>query len=122
MGILRDWGGIISATMSKKNTRPSRTVTLSVTFSPESGGSINAINADSWKKHPRFLFTKQVDVLPQDLVKSQSRAIRVETFPIALKFDRHLGSNATEMPVKFQSDTVIVISNLGASRHHEILR
>ena len=48
------------------------------------------------------LFTKRTDVLPQDLVKSRSRAIRVETFPIAaLKFDRHIGSSAAELPVTF---------------------
>ena len=48
------------------------------------------------------LFTKRTDVLAQDLVKSRSRAIRVETFPIAaLKFDRHIGSSAAELPVTF---------------------
>ena len=47
------------------------------------------------------LFTKQTDVLLQDLVKSRSYEIQVETFQIALKFDRHLCSSAAEMPVKF---------------------
>ena len=37
------------------------------------------------------------------------------------KFDRHLGSSAAEMPVKFQSDTTILTSNLAASRLEEIL-
>ena len=46
-------------------------------------------------------FTKRMP----DLVKSRSRGIRISTFPIALKFNRHLGSSAAEMPVKFQSDT-----------------
>ena len=63
-----------------------------------------------------------MDVLPQDLVKSRSREIRIQTFPIALKFDRHLGSSAGKMPVKFQSDTIIKTSNLAASSLHEILR
>ena len=39
--------------------------------------------------HPVPLFTKQ----KADLVKTRSREIQVETFPIALKFDRHLGSS-----------------------------
>ena len=43
-------------------------------------------------------------------------------FPIALTFDRHLGSDATEVPVKFQSDTVIITSNLAASKLHEICK
>ena len=33
-----------------------------------------------------------------DHVKFRSRGIRVYTFSIVLKFDRHLGSNAAEMP------------------------
>ena len=41
-------------------------------------------------------------------------------FSVALKFDRHLGSGATEMPVKFQSDKIIITSNLAASRLREI--
>ena len=46
------------------------------------------------------LFTEQMDVLPQDLVKSQNLNIRAQTFPIALKFDRHINNRAVEMPVK----------------------
>ena len=69
---------------------------------------------------PGLLFTKWTDVLRQDLVKSRSREIRVSTSLIALKFVRHLGSSAAEMPVKFQSDTRIITSNLAASRLHEI--
>ena len=38
------------------------------------------------------------------------------------KFDRHLGSSAAEMPVKFRSDAVIITSNLAASILHEIWR
>ena len=38
------------------------------------------------------------------------------TFLTALKFDRHLGSSVAEMPVKFQSDTIIITSNLAGSR------
>ena len=43
-------------------------------------------------------------VLPPNLVKSQSREIGRYNDHIALKFDRHLGSAATELLVKFQSD------------------
>ena len=60
------------------------------------------------------LFIKRTGVLSQDLVKSRSREIRVKTFPSALKFDRHLGSSAAEMPTKFQSDTIIATSSLAA--------
>ena len=39
-----------------------------------------------------------------------------------MKFDRHIGSNAVEVPVKFQSDRTILNTNLAASRLYEILR
>ena len=71
---------------------------------------------------PGHLFTEQTSVLPQDLVKSRGRDIRVWTIPIPLKFDRHIGSSAAEMPIKFQSDTNIITFNLAASILHEILR
>ena len=71
---------------------------------------------------PGPLFIEQTDVLSQDLVKSRSREIRILTFLIAIKYDRHLGSRAAEMPVKFQIDTIIMTSNLAASRLHEIRR
>ena len=61
------------------------------------------------------LFTKPTGVLPQDLVKFRSCEIG------ALEFARHIGSSAAEMRVKFQSDTIIITSNLATSRHHEIL-
>ena len=68
------------------------------------------------------LFTKQTDVLLQDLAKPRSREIRVLTFPVALKIDRHLGSGASEMPVKFQSGTIFIAPNLATSRLREILQ
>ena len=71
---------------------------------------------------PRPLFTERTDVLPQDLLMSRSREIRVYAFPIALKFDWHLGSSAAEMPVKYQSDKIIIRPNLAASRLHETWR
>ena len=39
-----------------------------------------------------------------------------------MKFDRHIGSTAAEVPVKFQSDRIILNKNLAASRLYEILR
>ena len=49
-------------------------------------------------------------------MKSWSRHIQVNKFPIALKFD----SSAAKVPVKIQSDKIIMTSNLAASRLHEI--
>ena len=46
---------------------------------------------------------------------------QIYTFPIALKVDRHIGSNA-EMPVTFPSSTNIITPNLADSRLHETLR
>ena len=62
--------------------------------------------------NPEPLFTKRTDVLPQDIVKILSRKIQIQTFQIAVKFDRDLGSSAAEMPVKFQRDTVNIASNI----------
>ena len=39
-----------------------------------------------------------------------------------MTFDRHFGSSAADVPVKFQSDTTIQSTNLVASRLYEILR
>ena len=71
---------------------------------------------------PGPLFTKRYDVLPPNLVKSRSREIGCYNDRIALKFDRHLGSAAAEMPVKFQSNWKSQNPNLAASRLHEILQ
>ena len=69
------------------------------------------------------LFTKRTDALLQDLVKSAGKPrVSGSDVSIALKFDRHIGSSAAEMPVKFQSDMIIITSNLVASRLHEIWR
>ena len=46
----------------------------------------------------------------------------LEATRVALKFDRHIGSTAVEVPVKFQSDRTILNTNLAASRLYEILR
>ena len=55
-------------------------------------------------------------------MKSRSYEIGSLNYRIALKFDRHFGSNAAEVPVKFQSDWAILNTNLAASRFHEILQ
>ena len=75
-----------------------------------------------WMTEAVRLFSKWTDVSPHDLVKSRSREIRVYTFPIALIFYKHLRSIAAEMPVKFQSDAIIITSNLAASRLHDTWR
>ena len=69
---------------------------------------------------PRLNIRK--DVLSLDLVKSRSHEIGTLNCRIALKFDRHIGSNAAEVPVKFQSDRTILNTNLATWRLHEILR
>ena len=42
--------------------------------------------------------------------------------PIALKINRHLGSSAAEMPVKIQSDTIIITPIPATSRLREVWR
>ena len=68
------------------------------------------------------LFTKRLDVLPPNLVKSRSREIGCYNYRTALKLDRHLGSGAAEGPVKFQSDWKSLNPNLATSRLYEILQ
>ena len=46
--------------------------------------------------------------------------VMIYTFLISPKLDRNLGSSATETPVEFRSDTIIITFNLGYSRLHEI--
>ena len=55
------------------------------------------------------------------LVKYQKHEIGSLNYRIALRFDRHLGSTAAEVPAKFQLDRTIVNTNLSASRLCEIL-
>ena len=54
--------------------------------------------------HAGPLFTKRTDILPQDLVKSRSHESGCYNDRVAIKFDMHLGSTASEVPVKFQGD------------------
>ena len=55
-------------------------------------------------------------------VRSRSHEIGTLNCRIALTFDRHTGSTAAEVPVKFQSERTILNTNLAASRLYEILR
>ena len=66
--------------------------------------------------------TKWTDDLPQDLVKSRSREIESYIDRISLQFDRHLGSTAADVLVKFQSDMESLNPNPVATRLQEILR
>ena len=68
-----------------------------------------------------ILGTKQIEVLTQDLVMSQSHEIGCYKNHIALKFDRQLDSAAAEMSVKFQSHWKSPNANLAVSRLHEVL-
>ena len=68
------------------------------------------------------LFTKQYDVLPPNLVKSWSRETGCYGDRMAPKFDRHLGSTAADVPLKFKNDWKSLSPNLAASKLHEILQ
>ena len=46
--------------------------------------------------------------------------VMIYTFLISPKLDRNLGSSATEMPVEFRSDTIIITFSLAYSILHEI--
>ena len=66
-----------------------------------------------WKDPgPRLNVRKYV--FSKDLVKSRSHEIGTLNSYIALKFDRHIGSTAAEVPVKFQSDRTILNTNIAA--------
>ena len=54
-------------------------------------------------------------------MKCHSREIDSLNYCIALKFDWHLGSSAAEVPVKFQSDSTSLNTNLVTLRLCEIL-
>ena len=71
---------------------------------------------------PVSLFTKQINVLLQDLAKYRSRESRYNNDRIAVKCDSHLDSSTAEVPVKFQSDWKSLNPNRAASSLHEILR
>ena len=50
------------------------------------------------------------ELLTKDLMQYKIREIRIKTLLIALKTDTELAISAGEMPVQFQSDTIITQS------------
>ena len=68
------------------------------------------------------LFTKWMDILTSDLVKSQGHNIGCYNDCITLKFHMHLGSSAAAAPLEFQNDCKSLNSNLAVSSLREILR
>ena len=54
-------------------------------------------------------------------MKALTHEIGSLNFLVALKFDRHIGSSAAEVLVKFQSDQAILNTNIVALRLHMIL-
>ena len=71
---------------------------------------------------PGPLLTKRTDSLLQNPLNLEAARLGFILFSIALKFDRHIGNSAAEMPVQFQSDTMIMTSNRATLRLHEIWR
>ena len=65
---------------------------------------------------PGSHFNIRQDVLSWDLVKPRSREIGCLRYRIALKFDRHIGSSAANVPVKFQGDLTILNKSKGISK------
>ena len=55
-------------------------------------------------------------------ISGSLKAARLDVTIIVLKFDRHLGSTAAKVHVKFQNDWKSLNPNLVASKLHEILR
>ena len=67
-------------------------------------------------------FNIRQGILLLDLVKPRCRKIGSLIYCITLKSDRHIDSNAADVPIKFQSNRTILNTNLVASRLHEILQ
>ena len=79
----------------------------------------NAINKTYWD-HGLYSLSGQTSC------RKTSRNLEAARFKFKLsnysKFDKHLCSTAAEMPAKFQSDTIFIISNLEAPKLREIWR
>ena len=71
---------------------------------------------------PRLLYTKRTDALSQDLAKTRSHEIWVQTFPIPLICYMYLGSTIAETLVKIQRDSIIIPHSLVSSRFRETWR
>ena len=74
------------------------------------------------QQHTGLLFAKWTDVLPKEITKSRSCKIGFYNYHIPLKFDRHHGSDAAEVPVKFQINRKSLKPSLTAFKLHKILR
>ena len=61
---------------------------------------------------PRPLFTKQTDVLQQDLAKFRSREICSYICWIAIKFYSQIGITAADISDKFQSGPRVMTPNI----------
>ena len=68
------------------------------------------------RRWPGPVYTKRTNVLPPTLANSRGSEIGSYNGRISLKFNRHLGSTAAEVPVKFQSDQKSLNPNIVASR------
>ena len=68
-----------------------------------------------------FLLSGKTDVLPPNLAKSRSHEFGYYNDRIVLKFDRHLGCGAAEVPVNFQSGWKSLNPTLAASKLRETL-
>ena len=55
-------------------------------------------------------------------MKPRGNEIGSLNYCIMLKFNRHIGSTATDVPVKFQSNRKILNTNLAALKLREILK
>ena len=85
-------------------------------------GSIAVLSVLVWCSL-QFSLPRAPSQYPKRRLSVRSRKVsKPRDCRIALKFDRHIGSNAAEVPVKFQSDRTILNTNLAASRLYEILR
>ena len=82
--------------------------------------NINFVDVDGKYIKAQGLYSPSEEsvVLQPIVVKPRSRQIGCYNDRIALKFDRHLGSAADEVPGKFQRDRKSLNSNLAASKLH----
>ena len=68
----------------------------------------------------RLIFNMGI-AIPGKTVFLIETAPRIQRQPMDSPIYKASDAALPEMPVKFQNDTIIITSNLGDSRHHEIL-
>ena len=76
---------------------------ISIIFAADEHNASTMPRMFQWCVDTGPLFTKQYDALQPNLVKSRNRDIGCDTDCIALKFDRHHGNDAAEVPVNFKA-------------------